>query len=322
MSKVRANLGDAVTVLVTLVALIAVSATSDYLVYLVTLFLVYSIGAIGYNVVLGNAGQFAFGHAGFLALGAYVFTVCRQEEIALGLSIVLAMLSAGAVGLVIGAVALRTSEIYLALVTLAFAQAIVLAIGLWPAAGGFNGLLVAAPSAQSLLFMTGGIALVLYVVTQWMLRGRLGHAFTMLRDDQQAAQAVGVNIVHTRLVAFTFSACFAGVAGALYAMAVGYITPESFGIGETLKYLTMIVIGGLASPVGAVIGAAVVVALPEFLSLSSQGQDVLFGIVLFVFIVFVPGGVSASVQRLVSRTRVAAIHKAVAARMGGDKRAQ
>ena len=178
-------------------------------------------------------------------------------------------------GLVIGAIVLRLSGFYLALVTLGFNQVVVLGIALATGlTGGFQGISVPAPSLRGidsnllLFYIAVAVAVLFAQAGHNLLRSRIGLAFLAIRERDIAAPAMGVNLTRFRIMAYGLSAFYDGVAGRLMAVLLSYITPDQFGLSETLKVLTMITVGGMGSVGGAVIGAVVMSFAAELLRFS------------------------------------------------------
>jgi branched-chain amino acid transport system permease protein len=279
----------------------------EYLLTVVSLIAVYSVFAVGYNLLLGYAGQFDFGQAAFLAIGAYGTAILTAKVgLPFGAALPLAALIAVAAGLLIGIIVLRISGIYLALVTLGFNQAVVLAIALaGPVTGGFQGLSVPAPRIAGLpteltnYWITTGCATLLVLAAVNVLDSRIGLAFRALRESDIAAEAMGVDLIRYRVTAYGLSAFYGGIAGGLLSIVLSYITPEGFGLGETLKVLTMITVGGMGSVMGSVVGAAALTASGELLRFSSVSQEVSNGVLLMLFIMLMPRGIVGVIARLV-----------------------
>lgn len=271
----------------------------NYLLYVLSLIGVYVIFALGYNLLMGYAGQFDFGQGAFLGIGAYATAVLQVKA---GLPFAVALPLSGCIavlfGLAIGAIVLRLSGFYLALVTLGFHQTVVLGIALWgPMTGGFQGMAVPRPTipgiADNLLmfYVVAVVAVLLVQAAVNILRSRIGTAFVAMRESDIAAQAMGVNLTRHRVLAYGISAFYGGIAGGLLAMLLSYITPEGFGLVETLKVLTMITVGGMGSVAGSVIGAVVLTLSTEMLRLPKVSVEITNGALLMLFIMLMPTGI-------------------------------
>jgi branched-chain amino acid transport system permease protein len=288
---------------VALLALVLAGATGpfldNYLLYVLSLIGVYAIFALGYNLLMGYAGQFDFGQGAFLGIGAYATAVLQVKA---GLPFALALPLSGCIavlfGLAIGLVVLRLSGFYLALVTLGFHQTVVLGIALWgPVTGGFQGMSVPRPTlpgiGDSLLmfYIIAFVAVLLVQAAVNILSSRIGTAFVAMRESDIAAQAMGINLTRHRVLAYAMSAFYGGIAGGLLAMLLSYITPEGFGLVETLKALTMITVGGMGSVAGSVIGAVVLTLSTEMLRLPKVSVEITNGALLVLFIMLMPTGI-------------------------------
>ncbi len=293
-------------ILVLVICVISSFFLDDYLLYLLSLAGVYIIFALGYNLLMGYAGQFDFGQAAFLGIGAYATALL---QIKLGVPFLIAIPLGGLIavcfGLGIGYVVLRLSGFYLALVTLAFNQTVVLVLSLWTGlTKGFQGLPVPRPHVGALhdallMFYIITLATILMVeAARNIVNSRVGKAFMAIRDSEVAAEAMGINLTHYRVMAYGLSAFYGGIAGGLLAPLISHITPQGFGIFETIRVLTMIVIGGMSSIAGSVIGAVTLIITPEFLRVSRGFQDISNGLLLFLFIVLMPNGIYGLIRSL------------------------
>lgn len=306
-----------------------------------------AVGAVGLTLLVGTAGQLSLAHAFFAAVGAYGYAFLAGQENGLGWPPVLAALGgivlAAVAGLLFSPVAARVRGLYLGVASLGLVF-----IGqhlfknLKPVTGGVNGRSVE-PFSVFGFELTGGspafsvmgvpfgaqermwyLALFSLVVAVSFASGiiarRPGRAFTMVRDNQAAAAALGIDVQHHKASAFVISSAFAGGAGVLTALAFGYITPQNFGLPLSINFLVMVLIGGLGSVAGAVLGGVIVTATPLLLSsLAAQtgvlaaggsgGYDpgtvssILFGVLVVVLIILEPGGLARLGQRLWQRIR-------------------
>lgn len=279
-----------------------------YLQYLVNLVLVYAVIGIGLNMLLGYAGQFAFAHAAFMGIGAYAACILTSR---LGLSYWLALPAAGAITTLIGALAalpaLRMKRVYLALATLAFAELIVWILIHWKdVTQGTNGISIEHPfffgielrKDAQVFWVIYGTFLVMALAAWRILHSRIGRAFVAIKESELVARCNGISVARTKAVAFCLSAFYAGIGGALFALSLGFISPENFGLNQIALHFSIVVIGGLASLPGAVIGAAVVILLPEVLRAVQGYEELVYGVTLMLFILFMPGGIASLLRRL------------------------
>jgi branched-chain amino acid transport system permease protein len=282
-------------------ALVAVTSfVGGYFVYLLNLIGIFGLVAIGLNLLIGFSGQSSLGHAGFFAIGAYASALLTKL---LGLPFWIAIPIAGALATVIGALialpALRLKNLYLAIATLGFGIVAQKLIFEWRSlTGGGGGLQVQSPTFLHLSMadgnrMTWVIAIALAAGTWAASRiaaGRTGRALVMLRESEAAAGCTGIHVARYKVVAFALSAFYTAVAGGLYANLVRYINPESFGVNMSIMFLAMIVIGGMGSVRGALLGAAFYVAVPEAVRGFKDAPGLIFGLSLMLVVILLPGG--------------------------------
>lgn len=270
------------------------------------------IASMGLMVLTGFTGQVSLGHAAFVAIGAYAHAWLMTRGVPMPLSLPLAALVAAAAGLVVGIPAIRVSGLYLAMVTLAFAIIVEQVIGLWrPVTGGFIGLSVPRPEAFGLAlhrpmafyYFTLAVTVVVLLVLLNLLRSSIGRAFRGVRDSEAAAYALGIDVARVKVGAFALSAGVTGLAGALMAHHIGYLTPDGFTLLLSLELVLMVVIGGLGSLRGAILGAVLIAFLPVAISrlklflpeaVARQfGLEIfVFGLVLALFVLFEPRGLN------------------------------
>lgn len=239
-----------------------------------------------------SAGQLSAGQGGFMALGAYTAAWLSVEHRA---PFVVALggggLVAAVAGLAVGFPALRLRGLYLILVTFAFGEMVrvmVLNASIVGGAGGYGGI----PASTTVLHVLVVLLVVVYAVAR-IGRARMGLAFTALRDDETAAEAMGVDSIHVKLAAFTAGGLIAGLAGGLYAHYTLFIDPEAFGVSRSLFAMLYAVFGGLDTLWGAVAGAAVLSTLPELLRWLKDWREIVYGLLILVTMLVRPHGLIA-----------------------------
>jgi len=293
-----------------LVVVFLPSAFDDYFNYRLALVGIYFIAIAGLNVVTGYSGQMSIGHGAFMAFGAYTTTVLTTEYgVSEYWSIPIAGVLTGVFGLLFGFPALRLSGVYLALATFGLAVSVPLvakkASG-WT--GGSAGKVLPLPSSpigaistnQWLSYLTWAIAAVLYVTAWLVLRGRLGRAFRAVRDAPIAAVASGLSLARIKTLAFGISAAYAGVAGALLAIAIAFVNPDTFPLSLSILLLTGAVIGGLGSLEGMLLGAAFIQFVPKWSeSISNHAPTVVYGLILLGALLVAPGGAADLIRRTI-----------------------
>lgn len=289
-----------ISVCLIMAAVVAPHVLPTYYLYLLNLILINIILALGLNVLTGNSGQISLCHSSFIAIGAYTYTLLNNElhwpMLACAAS---AVLLSALGGVMVGYPARRLSGIYLALATLAFLALTQILIEEFPdLTGGIRGLKIEKTTFlgfslgnETLQFYLVAIACAfsLYVAFN-IMRFPIGRAFDAIRTSPHAAQALGIPVARVKLVAFTISAAYAGLAGVLFAMIVGFIDPIEFGVSASLRYITFIVVGGMGSIAGSVIGAVVLTGLPEALRGIKEYGDFVYSIILLLSLVFMPNG--------------------------------
>jgi len=260
----------------------------------------YAIVAVGLNLLCGGTGQFSLGHAGFYAIGAFTAAILGATYgWPFWLTVPAAGVLAALAGLIVGIPVLRLSGPYFSIATLGFGLLVanVLATANW--AGGRTGIALNAPQiggyafTATTFFWVVLLLLVAAVYVAYNLRqGATGRAFVALRESEPAAQASGINLARYRVTAFAISALYAGVAGALFAYWNLYVSATSFGLPVSVLFIAMIVIGGLDSVVGSIVGAVFLTVVQEGLQNAGQGQLVqpIYGAIIVVALLFVPRG--------------------------------
>lgn len=297
------RLSFAVFVIVGAVLLGAVGMFANpYYAFVLTRILIFIILATGLNILTGYAGQLAFAHAAIFGVGAYA-TGLLQVRLGLNfpLAAVLGTLTATMIGSALVLPALRLSGIYLALSTLAVAESIKWVFLNWTSvtygAGGFRAptldLGMGLAKHQSIFIAVLVVAAIVLIVANNMMRSGMGRRLVAIRGNPLAAAAMGVNVTMVKTKAFALSAAFAGVAGALFSALLGFVSPESFNLDQMVLMQVMIVIGGLGTILGSVIGPVVVVSTVEILRGSNGLMEIFFGIMLIVFVIFMPQGLAS-----------------------------
>jgi branched-chain amino acid transport system permease protein len=285
----------------------------------------YLVAALGYNIALGYGRQFVFCQAGFMATGAYTYALAQSRGWSAWLAAGCALAVSAVFAVVIGVTTARLREGYLALVTLAFSQALLLGISLWPATGGDNGIGVSVDGYQAPAI--GVVATgVLLLGTDRLMRSRAGRSMIMVGADEQAAAAMGVRVARTRVAILVLSALFGSSGGVILGGTLSFISTANFTIETTLLLLTIIVVGGLASIWGTVFGTILVVAVQQGLAVSFAGLAAfIYAGILFVVLVIRPGGLSSVVRRqpgaadLAFLRRLGAEASHFAARVSGER---
>jgi len=294
---------------------------SSFVLDLVSQTALAAIGALALNVLTGLAGQISLGHAGFLAVGGFVTAALVERGIVSPLLTLPAAALAGAIlGLIVGIPSLRLRGLYLALGTLAMHHVVLYVAGEMQARAGGNTGFTIPPLRVGAFVLRGTVAwyytlvaaaaLVLILVVN-LQRSRAGRAWMAIRDRDVAAASVGIDVARYKLLAFVWSSVVTALAGALFAYQRGFVSVEAFGFFVAVEYIAMIIIGGLGTALGAVLGAALVTLLPYGIdavvaSLSPGAADYYifpakfgaFGLLMALFLIFEPLGLVGMWRRV------------------------
>lgn len=276
----------------------------QYYLYLCNVIMMYAVLAIGLDLLLGWAGQFAFAHIAFFGIGVYGTALI---QIRLGLPFIIAMpaaaLLAGAVGFLIAIPATRLRAVYLALATFAFAEGAQWVFNAWESmTKGADGLRLPRPDIfgyemgsdpKAFPVMAILLALVL-AATMYLTRSKFGRSMCAIRDSEHAAAASGIDVRFTKVIVFAISAIYAGVAGGMYTLFQSFANPEVFGFGQIVLVLSMIVVGGLGTIPGVLLGVLILGLLPEILRTTMRNllvwQELVYGVILILAMMFMPRG--------------------------------
>jgi branched-chain amino acid transport system permease protein len=274
-----------------------------YIVQLLNIAILNAIVVLGLNFVTGWAGQINFGQAAFYGLGAYTTAIATKAGLPWIATPLLSIIVVIAASLMLGLPTMRLRTYYLAMTTIGFGEIVRLIIVHWePVTGGTSGLR-AIPGISLFGFELQGqlqhyylliAALALAVLIAWRIRNSaLGRAMIATRDSEIAAEQSGVDTTRTKLLAFMIGAAYAGLAGCLYASSIRFISPDSFSGIQAILLMTMLIVGGMGSIVGCVIGAVALTILPEALRFLGQWYLVLYGLGVIAVIALAPGGLAS-----------------------------
>jgi branched-chain amino acid transport system permease protein len=291
---------------VALLAALPLVATSYYL-YLTELAMINVIVAVGLNLLSGNCGQISLCNASFMGIGAYCTALCTTR---LGLPTLIALPASVIISALLGAAlgypARRLSGLYLALTTLGFLELVGIVIEEFPDyTGGIRGLKVPRPdifgltlqSNVAIYFFVFALTAAAVVIGYNIQRSRYGRAFDAVRQSPFAAQALGIPVARVKVIAFAVNAAFAGFAGGILASVVGFIDPPEFGILASIQHITFIVVGGLGSIAGSIVGAVVLTALPEALRGVQEYGELIYGVILLGTLLLLPQGLVGLVAK-------------------------
>jgi len=303
-SKKSMTISTTATLVVFAALLITPLFVKNFIIFQMTMVLIYAIAILALNLLTGGSGQFSLGQSAFYAVGAYTAGVLMEN---FGVNYALTLPAAGIVcfifGFLFGFPALRLSGVYLALATFALAVAMPQILKLnvlehWT--GGVQGLVITKPNAPFglkmsqdmwLYYFTLFVSTVIYVLAVNLLRSRSGRAMMAIRDNQIAAAAMGVDLPLYKTLAFGVSAAFTGIAGALGAIVVQFVAPDSFTIQLAIAIFVGMVVGGVGWLPGSLVGSAFIVFVPNVAESISKGlSGAVFGVFLFAVIFLLPHG--------------------------------
>ena len=305
----------ALGIAIALVVLVAPFLVKNYRVFQINLVLIYAIAVLGLNILTGYNGQISLGHGAFYAVGAYCAAILMEH---FGLPYWATLVPAAAVCFVVGYLmgfpALRLGGHYLALATLALAWAVPqllkhTAFEKWT--GGVQGIVLSKPEPpfsfslfgnplsqdRWLYFVSLAVTIVMFLIAWNLLRGRVGRALIAIRDHPVAAAAMGINLPVFKSITFGVSAAYNGVAGAMSAVVVAFVAPDSFSAFLSITFLVGVVVGGLASIPGAIFGAIFIQFVPNIADeLSKSAPWAIYGVFLIGFMYLMPVGVAGAIR--------------------------
>ena len=264
--------------------------------------------ALSLNLILGYTGQLNLGQSGFFAIGAYVTTILvKTYGWNFWLACVAASLSAGVVGLLLAAFAVRLRGHYLGIASLGFAVIVYQILINWEkvteGVRGIYGIMPPPPiripgvveisfgNQVALFYLVAGIALAVYILIDNLVRSPIGETLRAIREDEVSAASLGVNGAKWKAFAFGLGSMIAGLAGCFYPGFVGTLVPDAFGIIESFTMMAMVIVGGMGTMIGPVIGAVVLTFLPELLRGIGELRLMVYGLALTLVVLFLPGGI-------------------------------
>ena len=278
-------------------------AQNTYQLYVLGTIAITTLVGVGLNILTGLSGQVSIGHAAFLAIGGYASSLLMTElEWNFWPAMVVAVVLAAVTGILLAAPALRVRGPYLAMMTIAFGIIIERVSIEWVGlTGGFGGvmnipkpkLLGLQPALRDVVLLAWIVAILALVSFAALKNSDWGRAWQAVRDDEIAATAVGLNTLQVRLIAFALSAAFTGLAGGFFASVVGFISPSSFTFHRSILFLLVVILGGLGTVAGSVLGAIVLTILPELLGDFAEYQLLFFGVLLLLTLWLAPAGIAS-----------------------------
>lgn len=286
--------------------------TSSYILCILIMGGIYTILVLGLNICLGFGGQISAAQAAFWGIGAYTSALLT---IRFGLSFWLAfpfsLLFAGLIGGLLALPTLKLKGFYLAMATIGFQQIVTLILSNWkPVTGGVDGI-GGIPRPAIGGFMLDTDVSFFYFLLIWVLitiifslrleKSKLGLAMKAMRDNELAAQTMGINIKRVKIISFMLSAVLGGAAGSLYASFSGYISPDLFSFSTSTLIISMLIIGGSGSVKGSVLGALLLIVLPEALRFLQNYYMIIYGLGTVLIVVFMPGGLAGLTAKIMNK---------------------
>ncbi|MEB3212877.1 MAG: ATP-binding cassette domain-containing protein [Leptolyngbyaceae bacterium] len=284
-----------------------VMAPNTYYLLILGMVAITTLVGVGLNILVGLSGQVSIGHAGFFAIGAYTGSLLMTKaDWNFWAALVMALIATAGTGAALAAPALRVTGPYLAMVTIAFGIIVERVLIEWVGlTGGFGGIssipkpaLFGLEPALRDVVMISMLAAFLAMLSFALLKQHpWGRAFQAVRDDEVAASALGLNTLFIRIMAFTLSAGFTGIAGVFFSSTIGFVSPDSFTFHRSILFLLIVILGGLGTAEGALIGAIALGILPEFFQDFAQYQLLFFGLLLLGVLWLAPNGVTSLINR-------------------------
>ena len=284
-------------------------AKDRYQVHVINTVGIYILISLGLNIAMGYAGQFNLAMGALWGVGAYTAAILNTSfGIPFWLNVPAAMVAAGIMGAVVGLPSFKVRSHYLAIVTIGLGEVInIIFVNEQRLTGGADGISrIQMPSLfgfpintdERYYYLILAVVLIGFFIARQILKHRIGRSFRAIRDDYQAAKAMGINTAYYQILAFVISASYAGVAGALFAHLNTYISPDIFDFSSTLFILTATMVGGMGSLAGSIVGGLALPILQEYLRVIKNWQLVAYGIAIMVVVLFIPGGVMELMRRL------------------------
>ncbi len=275
-----------------------------YNLHVYTLICIYIIIAIGLNIIFGHTGQISLGHAAFYAIGAYTSALLTVK---LGFPFLLALLCAGAVNLIIGlgvgAATLKLEGSYLAMATIGLGEIVRMVLIHWEKITGGPAGITKIPdpsfwgwqihSPQGKYYLVLFITILAFICYRNLMMSNYGSKFAAVKDNLLAAQAMGINATRTKVVAFGLSTLYAGIGGSLYAHLNCYVAPDAFPLSESITFVVIVVLGGMGSILGPIMGSVILIEFKESLRMLKDYNMLIYGFGLMALMIFAPKGFAA-----------------------------
>lgn len=276
----------------------------EYEISLVTAAGISVLFALSLNLITGFCGQISLGHAAFFGIGAYCSALLSKAGMPFLMTLPLAMLMAGSVGTVVGLASLRVRADFLAITTMGVGFLFIGIVRQQDLLGGEMGISSIPDtglSKMNFMLLTLGLCVLTGLFSQYILRSWMGQVFSAIAEDEDTTRLLGVDVARFKLAAFAMGTGLAGLAGALYANNLKFISPDSFGFVESMTVLSMVVIGGIGSVMGVTVAAVVLSFLPSVFTFVGDYKLLVYGGLLFFMMRFSPDGITGAMRRLFAR---------------------
>jgi len=296
-----------------LIVLMGMLTSNSYHLQLLTFIGINTLLALGLNMLMGYAGQISLGHAAFYGIGAYTTAILTVHlNWSPWLALPAAVLLTALVAFLVALPMLKLSGYYLGMGTLGFGMIIYILIRQWTTVTGGDSGLVGIPflamgpyslaSGKTYFYLVWGVVLVSFLICERLVDSRVGRALRAIHDGEQVAAAMGIDTSRLKTGVFVLSAIFAALAGFLYAHLVSFISPNSFDFLVSIRLVTMVVVGGMASIWGSLLGASLLTILPEWLHVFSDFEMIVYGLILMTIMIFLPQGLTRGLLDLHERS--------------------
>ena len=274
---------------------------------LVALVSIYVVLALGLNLITGFCGQISLGHAAFFGMGAYMAALIAKSGLPFALALAAGCAAGAAFGLIVGFAALRVRHDFLAITTMGVGFLFLGVVRKQPGLGaelGISGIPDHGLGQAGFVALSAGIALAVILLSLHVRRSWAGFAFGAVADDEDAARALGIDAPRYKLAAFVIGTALAGIAGGLYAYFTRFIIPDAFGFTVSISILAMVIVGGIGSTWGVLVGAVGLTLLPELFRFVNDYKLLIYGALLLIVMRFAPDGL-AGIARAARRRRAA-----------------
>lgn len=292
--------------------LLPIVVQNKYYLHLFNMIGIYSLLAIGFNILAGYTGQISLGQAAFYGIGSYAAAILHVKfNLSIWIVLPIAVIITCIFGVIIAIPALKVKGKYLVLLTIAFGEITRLIllnwVGLTKGPAGILG--IKAPtvfgfeidSPMRFFYLISGFVILGIIIEKKIVNSRIGRAFIAIREDEDAAELIGINLKSYKIKSFMISAAYSAAAGVLYAFMVGYISPDSFRYDESVSILSMSIVGGFGTIYGPIVGSIALNVLPEIFRPLSEFRMVFYGVILIVTTMIYPGGLLKGFEAMLNK---------------------